>query len=275
MDKPVIFLAFANDRANFLHNLDQEHRKILLALDEVKATGLCEVESRPGVTITDILDVFQKHHNRIAIFHYAGHADDYTLLLNSEEGDRAFAQSASLVSFLALQHGLQLVFINGCSSKHQAQELINAGVPAVVGTVQPIADAVATDLAERFYKGIAQGVSIHEAWTAAVSQVTTQIKEFNLRALNWKGKEEKRLNFFPWDIYYRDGAEKVKEWNLPAAANDPLFGLPEISEEYYLKLPDKPFIGLQYFEKKDAAIFFGRGAPDCGQRQLSTAVRLH
>jgi hypothetical protein len=258
--KPVIFLAFANDRANFLHNLDQEHRKILLALNEFKTQGLCEVVSRPGVTIKDIFDVFQQYHNRIAIFHYAGHADDYTLLLESEEGGSTSAHSAGLVSFLAQQHGLQLVFINGCCSKDQAQELIKEGVPAVIGTAQPIDDAMATDLAERFYKGLARGVSIDNAWVAAVSQVKAQTKEFNFRALHWKGKSETRINFFPWDLYYRDGAEKVKDWNLPDAADNPLFGLPEIPQEYYRKLPEQPFIGLEYFKKHHAAIFFGRGA---------------
>jgi hypothetical protein len=228
--KPVIFLAFADDRANFLHNLDQEHRKILLALEEVKTKDLCEVESRPGVTIKDIFDVFQKYRDRIAIFHFAGHANDYTLLLETPEGGSASAHSAGLVAFLAKQKGLQLVFINGCSSKPQAQELIKAGVPAVVGTTQPIDHAAATDLAERFYKGLAQGVTLDEAWAAAVRQVTSQIRAFNFRALRWQGKEETRLNFFPWDIYYRDGAEKVKEWNLPDAADSQLFGLLDISE---------------------------------------------
>jgi hypothetical protein len=133
------------------------------------------------------------------------------------------------------------VFINGCSSKHQAQELIKAGVPAVIGTAQPINDAIATDLAERFYKGIAQGVAIHEAWAAAVSQVKTQIQEFN--------------NFFPWEIYYCKGKEDVKEWNLPAAANDPLFGLPEISLG---DLPHKPYRHLHWFTRKHAEVFFGR-----------------
>jgi len=258
MGKPVIFLAFANDREGFLHNLGVEQRKISDALDKASAAGLCEVVQKSSVTVKTIFNVFQQYRNRIAIFHYGGHADDYTLLLESEEGDRSVAHSEGLVSALARQNGLQLVFINGCSSKHQAQELIRANIPAVVGTAQPIDDAVATDLAERFYLGLAEGATIDEAWAAAVDQVMTQIKEagkeLSIRALSWAGKET-RINFFPWDIYYRQGAEEVKAWNLPQAAGDPLFGLPPIPIS---DLPEKPFRHLHWFEREHAEVFFGR-----------------
>ncbi len=67
-------------------------------------------------------------------------AYNYELLLKSEEGGSAIAHSEGLVSFLGNQDGLQLVFINGCSSKPQASDLLEAGVPAVIGTSQPIVD---------------------------------------------------------------------------------------------------------------------------------------
>jgi hypothetical protein len=72
--------------------------------------------------------------------------------------------------------------------------------------------------------------------------------------LSWAGKKEIE-DRFPWDIFYRKGAEKVKDWNLPEAARNPLFGLPEIPPG---KLPDQPFLFLNRYERKHAEIFFGR-----------------
>jgi len=257
--KPVIFLAFANDRERYLYNLKLEQRGIREVLRRAEEAGLCEVVYENNTTIGDILDVFQKYRDRIAIFHYGGHADDYLLLLESDAGEHAPAHSGGLVSFLARQKNLQLVFINGCCSKRQALDLIKAGVPAVVGTSQPIDDAVATEISPRFYKGLASGLAIDRAWSDAVDAIRIEVGDDESRA-NSRNLKAVGSVAFAWDIYYRDGAEKVKEWNLPAAANNPLFGLPEISEEYYRKLPHKPFIGLQYFKKEEAAIFFGRGA---------------
>ena len=64
-------------------------------------------------------------------------------------------------------------------------------------------------------------------------------------------------NRFPWEMHIRPGSEEVKNWSLPAAANNPTFGLPDIPTNY--PLPDTPYLFLKRYEKKDAAIFFGRG----------------
>ena len=65
MPKPVIFLAFANDRvdnAAYLRNLPQELNGIRQALKPAVQAGLCEVVERANATISQILDVFQEEY---------------------------------------------------------------------------------------------------------------------------------------------------------------------------------------------------------------------
>lgn len=258
MNKPVIFLAFAQDRVEggtYLRNLPIEQDGIRKALQKARQVGLCEVVERSNTTVENILDVFQEYQDRIAIFHYGGHADSYELLLESLTGEHAMAHSEGLVSFLVKQKGLQLVFLNGCCSQQQALDLTEAGVPAVIGTAQKIDDEVATNLSGRFYKGLAAGLSIDRAWAEAVDQIKVEKGTGNTRALHWKGKVE-ASDRFPWEIYYRQGAEIVKDWNLPEAVENPLFGLPEIPKTY--DLPETPFLFLKRYERQHAEIFFGR-----------------
>ena len=119
--KPVIFLAFANDRddqARYLRNLPEERRRIRESLGEAEDAGLCEVIRLANATLDEIFDTFQDadYRDRITVFHYGGHASGYSLLLESAEGQRASAHAEGFARFLGQQRGLQLVFLNGCST---------------------------------------------------------------------------------------------------------------------------------------------------------------
>lgn len=259
---PVIFLAFANDKednARYLRNLPLELEGIRKALQPAVQAGLCQLVERANLTIDQLIDVFQIYKDRIAIFHYGGHADGYQLLLERVQaagGENQVAHGAGLVSFFARQRGLQLVFFNGCSTQQQAQELSAAGVPAVIGTSNSISDDVATTLAIRFYNGMAQGYSIEKAWLEATDQVKIQQGTDNLRGFYRRAAEQNNIDRFPWDIYIRQGAEKVKEWNLPEESENPLFGLPPVITHY--ALPESPFLFLRRYERMHAEVFFGR-----------------
>ena len=262
---PVILLAFANDKsgtgAGYLRGLTSERNAIRDALMKAEENGLCQVLVEPDVTVDRLFDIFQNpaFRDRIALFHYGGHAESYSLLLETASGDKAKAHSEGLVTFLAKQKSLKLIFLNGCSSQKQSEELVTAGLPAVIGTSQSIDDGVATSLATRFYKGLSAGMSIERAWTDSVDQIktekgTTSTKPFFSGSMLGSPGEES----FPWALYTGEGAALSKAWNLPEAANQPLFGL-ELPLSYYRKLPLSPYAGLRSFTREEAAIFFGRG----------------
>ncbi len=262
---PVILLAFANDKessgAGYLRGLTRERNAIRDALAKAEENGLCQVLVEPDATVDRIFDIFQnsQYRDRIAIFHYGGHAESYALLLESASGGKAIAHSEGLVALLAKQKSLKLVFLNGCSSQNQSEDLLAAGIPTVIGTSQLINDEVATNLSTRFYKGIAAGLTIDRAWTDAVDQIKTETGSANAQTLFTEpilGSPGEDI--FPWKLYKGEGSEISLAWNLPEAADQPLFGL-ELPLSYYRKLPLAPFPGLQSFTRDEAAIFFGRG----------------
>lgn len=255
---PVILLTFANDKVDdalYLRNLPLELNQIRTALHQAAQAGLCEIVERTAASVNDIFDIFQdaRYENRIAIFHYGGHAGGGELMLEALDGSHQTAYSEGLIPFLGRQKGLQLAFFNGCSSQIQATQLSEAGVPAVIGTSAAINDAIATDLASRFYNGMASGATIHQAWLEAIDVVKAKTKTTDqTRGLRFRRDKSKD---FPWNMYIREGAEMVKHWNLPDAANHPLFGLPELPK---MNLPEAPFRFLRRYTPEHAEIFFGR-----------------
>lgn len=255
MIKPIIFIATANDPNKSLKNLPLELKKIRAALEEAEKKELCEIITRSNVSISDIYDVFQdnRYQNRISIFHYAGHAKDWELILESNDKNSSPAHADGLVPFLARQVGLQLVFLNACSNEAQSRRLIDEGIPLVIGTAEAVADEVAQLLASRFYHGVGQGIHLKNAWQNAVDEVKTS-KGSQPRGLYQRGQAQSQ---FPWLWLLKPGAEKIEKWNLAEAAQQPLAFLPDIPTTY--KLPDEPYRGLRRFERKHAEIFFGRG----------------
>lgn len=264
MPKPVLLLAFANEReegGQYLRNLPKEQNSLRRALEKAEDKQLCEVVVLPNVTLDGLAAAFQreKYRNRIAVFHYGGHARSYELLLEAAGGKTELAHADGLAPFLAGQKGLQLVFLNGCFSGQQAQALVQEGVPAVIGTAGAVNDDIACELAGSFYQALGEGAPLDKAWKEAVykAQAREGSQDMN-RYYDTRGiKLRAPASQFPWEAYYRPGAEAVRDWNLPDAANDPYFGLPDIPAHY--GFPEEPYRFLARYTKEDARIFFGRG----------------
>ena len=257
---PIILLAFANDQEvpeRYLRNLADEAKAIKSALKNAEKEGLCEVKELSNVTIKEIYDFFQdqRYNHQIAIFHYGGHANSYELLLEAANRTNSPAHTAGLVPFLARQKGLELIFLNGCNTQQQATQLLDAGISAVIGTAKAVKDKIAFNLADRFYKGLGEGLSINGAWEDAKDEFKTTVSSNGRTRDVFLRNNIKDDNTPLWKLNIRPGAETIENWSLPIGANNPLFGLPKL-EGY--PLPDDPYRFLGRYEKEDARIFFGR-----------------
>ncbi|MEM6345011.1 MAG: CHAT domain-containing protein [Bacteroidota bacterium] len=253
MSTPVVLLAFANDKSQpdrFLAQLKAEKEGILAHL--TKISHLCEVEIVEDTDINRLMDAFQRIGNRLAIFHFAGHAGSFHLCLESSDGKAELAHGSGLARFLGLQPNLQLVFLNGCSTQKQADLLLAEGVPAIIATSQLIKDKVAKDLSINFFHSLSKGDGLFTAFQESVASV--QIRHGDQHRNLFYEEQESNNSRFPWDLYVRPGAERIYDWNLPSAANNPLFELPALKDIY----PSEPYRYLEWFREEDAQIFFGR-----------------
>ncbi len=271
MEAPVVVLAFANDlddRARFLRKLPEERRQLCDLLERAeKQEGLCELVVRPNCTISDLVSVLQNayYRGRISVLHFGGHAGTYELLLESGAGEGVPAHIEGLVDLLSGLPELRLVFLNGCTTRVQAEKLLAAGVPTVIATSELILDEVATDLAALFYRALASGASIRKAYSQAVAAVKTQ-RGGQIR--NYFRERAASHDHWPWELHIREGSEIVEGWSLPEAAGNPLFGLPNVPEQ---DLPESPYRYLEWFRKEDAEIFFGRSREIRDAYELITA----
>lgn len=220
MNKPVIFLAFANDRVDnvrYLRNLPKELDEIRKSLDKAVLQGKCEVIYEANTTIDEILNVFQdnRYKDRIAVFHFGGHADGYQLLMENAQGESAVAHGQGLVSFLARRNSLQFIFLNGCATSKQAKELADLGVPAVISTASAIQDDIATQFASRFYSAFANENDLQTAWEDAVDSIKITHGTSNPRGLYRKDAPDASDNF-PWELSFspKYNISTIQHWDI-------------------------------------------------------------
>ncbi len=241
---PVILLCVANPQGD-LSGVGQEFKQILSTLEP---TGL--VKPLPYASLEDILKALQDHREQMVIFHFGGHANQLGLLLETAQGG-ALALAGGLARFLSAQSSLKLLFLNGCSTQPQIQAFHEAGIPLVIGTKQPIPDAGATQFAAWFYRSLASGATLEQAFREAQGALEAglgQTREFDTTTIAPTNSSDL------WLISAKE--ETAKQWSLANALNDPLFGLPPLPQR---DLPAKPYKHLSYFTEAEAELFFGRG----------------
>ncbi len=253
--KPILLFAFANDADRPLDSLAIERKLIQEKLLDAAVEELCEVRVIEPANIDSILEAFQKYPDRIAVFHYAGHANDYQLCLEQSDGSAEIAHAGGFAEFLALQRGLQLIFLNGCSTQAQVEDLLQARIGGVIATSKAISDKVATQFSANFYHSLGSGDGIQKAFEEAAAAVKMRVGTGEQHRGLFYDEPTEYADRFPWDFYVSDGSDIIREWNLPGASGNPLFGLPKPPQ---IPLPERPFRYLRWFHPEDAEVFFGR-----------------
>ncbi|MEM7659465.1 MAG: CHAT domain-containing protein [Bacteroidota bacterium] len=200
---PILFLAYANDLvdpARKLRFLVPEIHAIRDLLNE-RVSPPYRIEVRDHASLDDIIAVFDRYEGQVSLFHYAGHADSFSLMLSNGELGNAPANLAGFARFLGEQPNLQHVFLNGCATEAHAEALVAAGVPSVIATNQLISDQAALIFSERFYERMADGKWVETAFEhAEIKTQTALMRGTDYRSL-YLDEEADLPAGFPWKLY--------------------------------------------------------------------------
>ncbi len=204
---PVVFFTYANQADNYLPNLEEEQRSIRKKLARLHDFDFIEYFDLGNTTIDDIFDHIPRFRERLAIFHYSGHAGGKHL----ELADR-LADAGGMAQLLGQYPHLKLVFLNGCSTLGHVDALLRNGVPAVIATSVSINDARATAFAKQFYHSLSHRATLKEAFNEAAAKLQTQgavpAGFIRLRGMT----PENTAQELPWGLYAAD--DTALDWKF-------------------------------------------------------------
>ena len=207
---PIIYLAFANDQSgntqHFLRSLQEECNDLQEILSELEDKNLYKIVAEPNATPEEIFAAFQKRfRDNISVLHYAGHAGPNELFLEGDKSGNNSFYAEGLAQMIGQQKGIKLVFLNGCATRAQADLLMNAGVPVVIATATKIDDENALVFGKTFYKGIAGGATIWEAFNEAEAMLKSRNKTVDIfRDLYWDDALLPGQTELPWKLFYKN-----------------------------------------------------------------------
>ena len=219
--KPLIFLAFSNDRSgkqSYLEALKEERVVLQKALQQGEKEGRYEVHIETDATIDDIIRVFQDADNRdrIAVFHYAGHGTPTGLMLEDVDGVMTKLASADgLAQLFDIQKNLKLVFLNACATQDQVNALRAKNIPNIIATTRSIKDKMAVQISKRFYEALGQKHDVKSSYDTMEGALVTEtgkkrkdlteeeihtqfLDEEADRGLIWGEQLKSSGNKFPW-----------------------------------------------------------------------------
>lgn len=155
---PKILILSSNPRRDL--NLEREVSDLTTA---VQRLGKFEIGLGLGVRPQELPELLTKHSPQIV--HFCGHgAGEQGLVFQNEHGHERLVSTEVLVRlFKTFQDDVNCVVLNACDSDRQAAAIVTY-IDYAVGMSQPIIDQAAYIFAVGFYKGLAAGKSVEQAY---------------------------------------------------------------------------------------------------------------
>ncbi len=266
-------MAFANDQDDYLPKLDQEEEQVYESLMTRHDAGDIELFTLRRAKLDSIFQHLNRFGDRVAVFHYAGHADGTALQLEDGAG-----QAAGLAMKLSQLNNLQVVFLNGCSTRAQVAGLKEAGVGAVIATSAKINDDWALYFSIQFYAALATRSTIEQSFVSAVSFLKAKYpvppQGLGVFRASFKRVPDEPEDALPWGLYGSTSADL--NWQIPQAIKDngPLADLPAaVVPPLYQALTTLNFskqvpMLRSYLRKKPVSAFLIHGQPQSGHTWL-------
>jgi CHAT domain-containing protein len=169
-EKLKILFLLSNPKDISPLQLAKEMREIEEKIRVGKFRDAFELKSQWAVRPSDLQEallLFEPH-----IVHFSGHgASNEQIILENDAGNSKPVGKEALTNlFKILKDNLRLVVLNACFSQTQA-EAINGSIDFTVGTSKAVKDGAAISFASSFYRSLAFGRSVREAFELANNQL--------------------------------------------------------------------------------------------------------
>lgn len=209
----VIFLAFANDRSNPLPTLQEEDNNLnrILSPRQLKQHYILIRDSY--ASISSVANTIAQTKDQLRVFLYSGHASRDKLVL---EGQSANAEGIAYL--LGQCPNLQLVFLNGCSTKGQVYNLLQKGIPVVIATSAPIEDKKAGEFSSRFFQALNDQCSVKEAFELAKGELMMRYPDVKTDIYNILDEPGTAAEESLWGLYNLPAKEISLQWKFNANA---------------------------------------------------------
>ena len=205
----ILILGLANTPADYLDQVQAEVEGIRIALAKARQQNFCDIRELNQFTFEKLFTEFNDLNlsHRISMLHYTGHSQS-TGLLTRESGEDKLLHADKLRGFLQAQNNLKFVFLNSCYSEAIAEQLVNAGIPVVIGTDSGIQDTSARKIATKFYELLGgSSKTINQAF-----ELTQQYFDHHKDEDDSPFRGIELGSDYPWHLYAQNG--NATEWRL-------------------------------------------------------------
>ena len=167
-DKVKILLLSANPAGTGVLALDEEMRAITQKVRAAEHRDLIEIVTAGAVRPDDLLQAMNEHRPHVVQFSGHGSKSDQIVLCDEGGNPKPVSKDALVVLFESTRKNVQVVVLNSCYSKGQAEAIVSV-VPCAVGMRDSIGDRAALVFASSFYRAIAFGHSVETAFKQGVA----------------------------------------------------------------------------------------------------------
>jgi len=127
-----------------------------------KAEAHVEISVLHGATPGGLVESL--YERNIKILHFDGHGTQNGSLAFESPCGEAHLVTPSLLARITAEHGIKMVVLRASHAAECVDALRDAGIPAVVGMADSIMQDAAVAFVSRFYRGLARGRSLKEAF---------------------------------------------------------------------------------------------------------------
>lgn len=166
MDKVTILFLASNPPATTPLRLDEEIREITTKIRASEYRDSLELVSKWAVRPDDLLQALLELKPHIV--HFSGHGSptEEIILQDQDKRPRPVSKEALVQLFSTLKDNVRIILFNACSTRPQA-EAIAQTIDCTVGMSKNIGDTAAIVFAASFYRAIAFGRTVQEAFDLA------------------------------------------------------------------------------------------------------------